>query len=215
MLGWPRGLSVNQLKVERNRDPARDLVLQGEQIGRVAGEPFRLACTLMAHRVPFIVAELGTDADPFMLHLYAALAEKERSLISARTKAALAAKKAQGVKLGNPRAAEAAVKAHAATRAGSSERIVGTRHAGNDYQRPAIGAGNARRRLGPPPSAIKHRLGRPHPRRCRFLLVAHDGRESRDGLRGVLARQLPHAPDILGAPAGVAGLAGLKSAACH
>jgi DNA invertase Pin-like site-specific DNA recombinase len=57
----------------------------------------------MAHRVPFIVAELGRDADPFMLHLYAALAEKERSLISQRTKAALAAKKAAGVKLGNPR----------------------------------------------------------------------------------------------------------------
>jgi DNA invertase Pin-like site-specific DNA recombinase len=31
---------------------------------------------LMANRVPFIVAELGADADPFMLHLYAALAEK-------------------------------------------------------------------------------------------------------------------------------------------
>ena len=72
---------------------------------------------LMAHRVPFIVAELGAAADPFMLHLYAALAEKERALISARTKAALAAKKAAGAKLGNPRAAEAAVKAHAANRA--------------------------------------------------------------------------------------------------
>jgi DNA invertase Pin-like site-specific DNA recombinase len=72
---------------------------------------------LMAHRVPFVVAELGADADPFMLHLYAALAEKERSLISARTKAALAVRKAQGVKLGNPRAAEAAKLAHAATRA--------------------------------------------------------------------------------------------------
>jgi DNA invertase Pin-like site-specific DNA recombinase len=72
---------------------------------------------LMAHRVPFVVAELGADADPFMLHLYAALAEKERALISQRTKAALAAKKAQGVKLGNPRAAEAAVKAQAAHRA--------------------------------------------------------------------------------------------------
>lgn len=58
---------------------------------------------LMSHRVPFIVAELGADADPFMLHLYAALAEKERALISARTRAALAAKKSQGVKLGNPR----------------------------------------------------------------------------------------------------------------
>jgi DNA invertase Pin-like site-specific DNA recombinase len=72
---------------------------------------------LMAHRVPFVVAELGADADPFMLHLYAALAEKERSLISARTKAALAAKKAQGVKLGNPRAAETIGQAHAAARA--------------------------------------------------------------------------------------------------
>src|ERR1044072_5527637 len=38
-----------------------------------------------------------------MLHLYAALAEKERRLISERTKAALAAKKATGVVLGNPR----------------------------------------------------------------------------------------------------------------
>jgi DNA invertase Pin-like site-specific DNA recombinase len=45
--------------------------------------------------VPFIVAELGADADPFMLHLYAALAEKERRLISERTRAALAAKISQ------------------------------------------------------------------------------------------------------------------------
>jgi DNA invertase Pin-like site-specific DNA recombinase len=58
---------------------------------------------LMAQRVPFIVAELGRDADPFMLHLYAALAEKERRVISERTKAALAAKRAAGAPLGNPR----------------------------------------------------------------------------------------------------------------
>jgi DNA invertase Pin-like site-specific DNA recombinase len=58
---------------------------------------------LMAHRTPFIVAELGADADPFMLHLFAALAEKERRLISQRTKDALAAKKAQGIKLGGLR----------------------------------------------------------------------------------------------------------------
>ena len=56
---------------------------------------------LMAQRVPFIVAELGRDADPFMLHLYAALAEKERRLISERTKAALRAKRASGARLGN------------------------------------------------------------------------------------------------------------------
>ena len=57
--------------------------------------------TLMATRVPFVVAELGTDVDPFMLHLYAALAEKERAVISARTKAALGAAKARGTVLGN------------------------------------------------------------------------------------------------------------------
>ena len=57
---------------------------------------------LMAQRVPFIVAELGADADPFMLHLYAALAEKERRLISERTRAALAQRKAKGARLGNP-----------------------------------------------------------------------------------------------------------------
>lgn len=56
---------------------------------------------LMAYRVPFIVAELGADADPFMLHVYAALAQKERDLIAERTRLALAQKKAQGAMLGN------------------------------------------------------------------------------------------------------------------
>jgi DNA invertase Pin-like site-specific DNA recombinase len=77
---------------------------------------------LMAHRVPFVVAELGADADPFMLHLYAALAEKERALISARTRAALAAKRSQGVKLGNPRNIDqAAAKGREAQRAAADQ----------------------------------------------------------------------------------------------
>lgn len=57
--------------------------------------------SLMESKVPFIVSQLGKDADSFMLHLYAALSEKERELISTRTKAALQILKAKGVKLGN------------------------------------------------------------------------------------------------------------------
>ena len=45
----------------------------------------------MAHKVPFLVAELGSDVDPFVLHIFAALAEKERALISTRTRQALSA----------------------------------------------------------------------------------------------------------------------------
>jgi DNA invertase Pin-like site-specific DNA recombinase len=52
---------------------------------------------LMAHKVPFLVAELGPDVDPFVLHLFAALAEKERALISTRTRQALEAAKVRGV----------------------------------------------------------------------------------------------------------------------
>ena len=62
---------------------------------------------LMAHRVPFLVAELGSDVDPFILHLFAALAEKERAMISTRTREALSRAKARGVKLGGPKLAQA------------------------------------------------------------------------------------------------------------
>ena len=57
----------------------------------------------MAQKVPFIVTTLGANVDPFMLHIYAALAEKERTLISERTRAALAELKAKGKKLGGIR----------------------------------------------------------------------------------------------------------------
>jgi DNA invertase Pin-like site-specific DNA recombinase len=66
---------------------------------------------LTAHRVPFLVADLGPDVDPFILHLFAALAQKERALISKRTTEALAAAKARGTVLGNPHIEQAREKA--------------------------------------------------------------------------------------------------------
>jgi DNA invertase Pin-like site-specific DNA recombinase len=71
---------------------------------------------LMTERVPFVVAELGPGVDPFMLHIYAALAEKERRLISERTKAGLAAAKRRGIRLGGPNLQSEKAAAEAAKR---------------------------------------------------------------------------------------------------
>ena len=73
----------------------------------------------MAHKTPFLLADLGPDVEPFLLHLYAALAEKERAVISQRTKVALAAANVRGQALGNPRLSEARAIANAAHNAGA------------------------------------------------------------------------------------------------
>ena len=77
--------------------------MQSVRLAMPLAWPFgRRRSGLMSKRVQFIVTQLGGNVDPFMLHIYAALAEKERAMISERTKVALRAAKGRGVQLGNP-----------------------------------------------------------------------------------------------------------------
>ncbi len=70
-------------------------------------------------KLPPPVPELELDTDPAAMHMFAVLAERNRKLLSARTKAGLRAAKERGVRLGNPRLVEirAGVNARAAARA--------------------------------------------------------------------------------------------------
>lgn len=57
---------------------------------------------LMESKVEFVACDIP-EANSFTIHIFSALAQQERELISTRTKQALQAKKAQGVTLGTPR----------------------------------------------------------------------------------------------------------------
>jgi DNA invertase Pin-like site-specific DNA recombinase len=72
--------------------------------------------TLMESGVEFIAADMPF-ANKLTIHILAAVAEHEREMISERTKAALAAAKARGTQLGNPRLAEAQKRARESLKA--------------------------------------------------------------------------------------------------
>jgi len=61
--------------------------------------PSQFISGLIETKVRFVACDMP-EATPFMLHVYAAVAQEEARAISARTKAALAAAKARGVRLG-------------------------------------------------------------------------------------------------------------------
>ena len=100
-------------------------------------------------------------ADDLMMRIYAAMAQKERELISARTKAALAAAKARGTVLGGDRGsrptkgpdAEAAAQARAQGAERAAHRLVleldAARAEGNASHAALARSLNARRVAGP------------------------------------------------------------------
>jgi DNA invertase Pin-like site-specific DNA recombinase len=71
------------------------------KLDRLSRQVSFVANLLEEKGVEFVVASLP-QASRFELHLYAALAEQERAFVSQRTKAAMAAAKARGVKFGGP-----------------------------------------------------------------------------------------------------------------
>ena len=60
-----------------------------------------VVATLMESGVRFVAVDMP-EADNLTIHVMAAVAEREAQLISSRTKAALGARKARGLKLGKP-----------------------------------------------------------------------------------------------------------------
>lgn len=79
------------------KNPGSELLVA--KLDRLSRRVAFIANVIEDKRVKLRVASMP-HADTFQLHVYAALAEQERAFISARTKAALAAAKARGVKLG-------------------------------------------------------------------------------------------------------------------
>ena len=77
------------------------------KLDRLSRKVSYVATLMEDKKLNFVVASMPY-ADKFQLHIYAALAEQERDFISIRTKAALAAAKERGVKLGGARPEAAA-----------------------------------------------------------------------------------------------------------
>ena len=77
-------------------------VLVVSKLDRLSRRVSFIASLMEDRELDFKVAQMP-HADKFQLHIYACLAEQERDFISQRTKAALAAAKARGVKLGAPK----------------------------------------------------------------------------------------------------------------
>lgn len=79
------------------RHPATLIIARLDRLARNVA----FIANLMDSRVDFVACDMP-EANRLTLHILAAVAEHERDMISQRTKAALAAAKARGTRLGNP-----------------------------------------------------------------------------------------------------------------
>ncbi|MCC5982587.1 MAG: recombinase family protein [Oceanicaulis sp.] len=91
-----------QLQAALDLVRSRGATLLVAKLDRLSRKVSFIASIMDDKRVNLRVASMP-HADKFSLHIYAALAEQEREFISLRTKQALAAAKARGVKLGGDR----------------------------------------------------------------------------------------------------------------
>ena len=90
-----------QLTAAIAKAKAEKAVLVVSKLDRLSRKVSFIASLMENRDLDFKVSQMPY-ADKFQLHIYAALAEQERDFISQRTKAALAAAKARGTKLGAP-----------------------------------------------------------------------------------------------------------------
>jgi len=120
--------------------------------------------TLMERKVEFVCCD-NPHANKLTLHIFAAIAEHERDAISARTKAALAAAKAKGKRLGNyQRIAEAKQRATTARAETVRPAITETAHlstrtAADALNRRGIKTASGRRWHAMQVHRARHRLG--------------------------------------------------------
>jgi DNA invertase Pin-like site-specific DNA recombinase len=98
--------------------------------------------TLMESGVEFVAADMP-HANKLTIHILAAVAQHEREMISERTKAALAAAKRRGVRLGNPDIAEVAKRGRAAAKANTRRFAANVRPIIEEIMRAGVTSHNA------------------------------------------------------------------------
>jgi hypothetical protein len=98
--------------------------------------------TLMESGVEFVAADMP-HANKLTVHILAAVAQHEREMISERTKAALAAAKKRGQRLGNPELEEAAKRGRAVVKANARRFAVNIRPIIKEIRRAGATSANA------------------------------------------------------------------------